>query len=1148
MYDHQNNNDNNLLKLYSIAYLKTYLYYYVEIYHSHVDKVNFEEINKLLNEKNEFNQKIIDMRNIYIWRVYFKKFENFDEFKSALSEKNFVLIDALNDILSKEEKSKGGEKKEDYIFVESFITSKNIDKYKEFDSDVNFNNNENGEQIKMDFDKINNNFDSFYCLLVNKIISHLCGRDKDTYINRMKNIYEKSHEQIKFNPEGNTLYKYLMNYNLLENEIFKKINKPLNQKELEILLYSVRFILNSQMNPNKSFYNELLKKNSYNFIENNYIPGSFPKINEYIKSYVILEEKLPKDKKMGYYICKDCGFLYEVEPCTFPMKKGKCGNLHDIGGLDHVLCKKDFRIFLNQKEYEDLKDYWLRRRKDSEPWFNSFIPLTLEEFKEHIKEYLLNKEKGIVKNIELKEFENNIPVRGLNIITYRILNFILYSYLFSAYIINNLSEDEVKDYLVESLSDQSLFGVMKRDWEILDILLQNYKIKNIKVFMNMIFDKIIEFINNLDSLDTENKFDEFEKMVDQYITELITNEKNVENLNKEYDKLNTELLNLDPQNIKEIILGNYDPSNYKEKYPDIQYYTFSNIQNFKTFSDKFNLSEENKKKYSLTNILVNKDLEITKDAINMECLIPINKLENILFNIYSYKISREDAKNKTLDKELNNIIDKYNEINPRKQIDEKQFKDDYITPFINNWDKIKSKAVQYKCRILRNLENGQKPYDMKIESPLCYFLVDNGDKEGGMFLASAYEKFISWQNNFIDYIISNNNMNGILNSYVSQLEQNIGIQEATTDEIIHITNDIYKFLEDLFSLSSMRNIFMDDKKINYRNYNDINYNLDFIEEELGKKLLPGIKKFSIDKIKFITYLYEGFRGENSQVLIAYNSKYIQRDLSEIEKKSLNELIQSNNNNHFYNDIFASLQILMNEIIKENYDENHLIYSVIKSLPPYIILNDFLKNLFKERYEFMEDKNSFSVNSLVSIFEYFEALCWKDIKNNILIDYQIDLSEESKIYILDYFENKQNGEKVINKKNFTTALRRLISRYIASSREAIDIKSDQNLKLYITKEELWDKYVINTNSFDSEIEEIFKFDIQVGMSFNLYNLLRGDSLLEREIYKNKQENDYEMENNEIEEINTNTKGKEGKKVKEDDDDDSEGSKSSSREEF
>ena len=80
LYEHKNNKDNNFFKLYAIAYIKTYCYYYVEVNFSHFDKCNFEEINKILVDNDENNQLIRNMRNIYILRLFFKKYENFDKF------------------------------------------------------------------------------------------------------------------------------------------------------------------------------------------------------------------------------------------------------------------------------------------------------------------------------------------------------------------------------------------------------------------------------------------------------------------------------------------------------------------------------------------------------------------------------------------------------------------------------------------------------------------------------------------------------------------------------------------------------------------------------------------------------------------------------------------------------------------------------------------------------------------------------------------------------------------------------------------------------------------------------------------------------------------------------------------------------------
>ena len=305
-------------------------------------------------------------------------------------------------------------------------------------------------------------------------------------------------------------------------------------------------------------------------------------------------------------------------------------------------------------------------------------------------------------------------------------------------------------------------------------------------------------------------------------------------------------------------------------------------------------------------------MEMAQNAINMKNLLNINNLVNLLLNIYSFKISREDAKKKIFKDELTYINDLYNEINSIK-LDKDQFIKTYVEPFIKSWDSIKKTSIQYKCRVLRELEKGEKPLEMSMDNALYYYLVDDGDKEGGMFLAAAYQNFIIWQNNFINEVISKNDIKGILNPYVSKLEQEILVQDATKDEIIDINDKVYKTFNELISTHSMRNIFDKNGKIDYRKYNEIKYDLDSIEEEMGKLILPGLKSFKNDKIRFITYLFEGFRGGNSTILVDYNIKYIQRELTEEEKDALINLLEENNNSQFYNDVFSSLQILMNEI-------------------------------------------------------------------------------------------------------------------------------------------------------------------------------------------------------------------------------------------
>ena len=233
---------------------------------------------------------------------------------------------------------------------------------------------------------------------------------------------------------------------------------------------------------------------------------------------------------------------------------------------------------------------------------------------------------------------------------------------------------------------------------------------------------------------------------------------------------------------------------------------------------------------------------MTQNAIKIKSLNNLNKLSNMLLNIYSFNISREDAKKIIFKDKLNNLLEKYKKIYPNTVINKEIFEKEYIQPFFKSWDMIKKECTVYKCRDLR--ANDKKTYlDVDVNLPLNYFLVDDGEINGGIFLASAYQHLIEWQNSFLNEIISKNNKNGILHSYISHLEEQTSVQEATKDEIINIDDQTFKSLEVLISKSSISNTFSKDKNNNiiFKNDNDIIYNFEYIEEELGKIILHGLK-------------------------------------------------------------------------------------------------------------------------------------------------------------------------------------------------------------------------------------------------------------------------------------------------------------------
>ena len=127
-----------------------------------------------MDDIDEQNKLIKKMRNLYIWRLYCRKFENFDQFENFdFSRKKINIYKELAGILQKErDKAK-------YIFKNSLISPNTLKSY------ITLNTNYKKE-IKINYNEFNNNFDLLYSFLVNNIVSFLYSKDKNEVV---KNYY-----------------------------------------------------------------------------------------------------------------------------------------------------------------------------------------------------------------------------------------------------------------------------------------------------------------------------------------------------------------------------------------------------------------------------------------------------------------------------------------------------------------------------------------------------------------------------------------------------------------------------------------------------------------------------------------------------------------------------------------------------------------------------------------------------------------------------------------------------------------------------------------------------------------------------------------------------------------------------------------------
>ena len=301
----------------------------------------------------------------------------------------------------------------------------------------------------------------------------------------------------------------------------------------------------------------------------------------------------------------------------------------------------------------------------------------------------------------------------------------------------------------------------------------------------------------------------------------------------------------------------------------------------------------------------------------------------------------------------------------------------------------------------------------------------------------------------------------------------------------------------------------------------IKYNLEEIEEQLEYLLLPGKKKFS-SKLDFVIYQYEGFRNQNSSILSTFITNYPQKALDEEEKRILYEFRSEQYSTDTIKKILFSIQLMItfyNEQLNIIKNSEVLISETINDFPHYFKIPEDTKNLFA---------NPFTLSKIVSVYEYFELLCFEEFKKNIDPSYKEQIAEEKKEKIEKYFSEHPNN--ILNKLIISTTIRKFISRSLVGIREDIEIGANIELfSILIYKEDCWNKEIFTNALFVQEIEGLQQLDIKVGEILNLYEILGGDSVLLGEIVKNKVEEKVEENKKQPKKDKNKRKNKQGKKA-------------------
>ena len=1100
-----NDNNEHICTLYCIAFIKMYLFkciYYIHKYNQQFS--NFDDIVRVIigSGSNKFREII----KIYVFKIFFylsnNNYYNFSNY--YYNNKGITFYEELQD--------KFNENKEamlNYYFMplddnkyekySSLFTIFENDKINSFSNPI--------KEIKENIEK--NGLDIFFAVSTNIIISNICmknylnSEEYKNYCSFAKNVFSQLNlptvtKNLFFLFSKEEEFNNIIKLKLLEKEEImdeeeqeeekkeiKNIKNKISPIILETILHSLRLCLKiSSINNNKEgFYSQLLSSKCKDILVNNYIPGDNLINNIYINNYQKIIEHLntqPSDR--GIYVCS-CGLSYIIESCGFPCPpeneendeflckncKKQIGYAPPPKGVKKVIHgmvmrKGHYRIFKdeNQKKFE------MELYGDSDKNINNIL---LKDYYSKIIEPILdnNKNKYDIHVIPKKYYQQvNLKVRKLSQIGFRLLHFVLYSHLFFLNCLGYLSEEELKKkYLCDGMT---CVEMIMTNW---DILKENLEIKYgivIQIFMNLIFDKLTEKLKSCKLIKTNVERDNFENEIETIVREVI--DTYPEN-SKKYIERNIKDLQLNKDSMKSLMLENFDMNLYDEiEYPFYKYFSMTTYPSESKLVEELHKIPEYENKYPLLNSYLNIIKEkindenniIKKEQINeiefIKYLPKFNEFSNIMIDIYSYKISRNDASSLKISKE-----DMYKN-------NQAGLKDNFNS-FIKIWNKIGPYVKKYENEIL-------SPITLDNDKSLDYFLIDCEEKGKGRYIAGAYEKFIEWQNNFLNGLIEPLRESPYLNHFIKNIEKKIDIQKATNAETLNF--DSIDNFNNIIYENCKRNIFIKDNKTNYINYKKLVYNFDSIEKDLGKKLLPNKKRFN-HNFKFVTYCFEAFKGNKNSILIDFEKCYDQKKLELFDKQKIYDYIIGliRDNNNAFNKILFSIQRLFYYLTIERKDAKELITDVIKDMPDYV-------NLHNEGIEFFEKFNNIKIEGLLNTYLFIEVVSFKYILNNLKEKYKATIDK----IIIDDIKQKFNESKfsVISRVCLCSACRKVITRLLMDEVEDIEGNEKNLLTPYLDREDLWDKEIWKkTELFKKDLKILRELKINIGQCYELYMFMK-----------------------------------------------------------
>ena len=563
-----------ITKFFCLAYIKTFCFTFIKSFDETPKFNNPEEIIKKINK--------CDLKNIvkyYIYKILYNKFD-LEIFLNEKSKKKYKLseYEGFNSFIKFEE-----DEQVDFRF--DTLDNDNYDHVYNILED--YKKQGFKEIIKME--EINKDgsldIDNFF-VASNKLILINLKRsvfeESDIYKNFYNNICIPLFGQKEKGEDYEKDRKFSLIKLLFDPKEYKNIKKSYGIINIESILYGYRYCLNELFNKNEEndcIYSSLYDKGKIDYLSKKYYPGSDTKKERYYELYNAIYNHFEENPNKGcfvclcndgFYHCVESGFpnrLYINLKCPYCEKEiGSIYKENDFESrLEIVKREGYYRIFKDEEEIKLLKE-----NEDNYYKLNEINYMTLEEFKKKYILKLYKNEKGlpiIYKNYFKKD---NKIIRKLSQISYRLLNYILYSHLFFAKLITKVNNFD--NYLPKGMT----WGeTLNECWLLLKNELNKKRVTSIEKFMNYSFKDLFNKLHGKECIESYEELikfeeDELEPLIKEKIEKSIVeieNYKQIINKNKGENK--NSAINI----LKEI----YDKSNYSNKeYPFYENFYYSN--------------------------------------------------------------------------------------------------------------------------------------------------------------------------------------------------------------------------------------------------------------------------------------------------------------------------------------------------------------------------------------------------------------------------------------------------------------------------------------------------------------------------------------------------------------------------------------------